>query len=98
MQGNQLTIEHVDKLRWFAQNSGNEVPYSSLDQLRLVSGPKGIYKPASMEYALSIRQVLGSKYNDGKVDWLGKGVWRFDYAQEGAHESDLNRLFTNRVS
>ncbi len=33
--------------------------------LRLVSAPKGIYKPADLPYALSIKIKLGSPYEDG---------------------------------
>jgi hypothetical protein len=87
---------HRNKLRWFEQNSGREVPYELLDQNRLVTKAKGIFKPKDTEYALSIRQVIGSRYNDGEVARFERGVWKLEYAQEGDTESDLQSLYANR--
>jgi hypothetical protein len=49
-----------------------------------------------MEYALSVRQVIGSRYNDSEIARFERGVWKLEYAQEGDTESDLKALYANR--
>ena len=57
---------------------------------------KGIYKPADLPYALSIRINLDSPYADGPPVPTPGGGWLLRYHQEGADPADRDRMFTNR--
>lgn len=85
-------------LRWFSANAGKIVPWTTLleDGTRLFSTPKGIYKPKSSEYALSIRQTLKNPYPDRELIRRPDGSWTYMYFQEGESPSGDN-LFTNRA-
>ena len=64
----RITPDHARRLAWFEEHqgqvSGPPQPLV-LGTLRLVSTPKGIYKPADQEYSLSIKIKPGSSYADG---------------------------------
>ena len=62
----------------------------------LVSKPKGIYKPADLPYALSIRINLDSPYPDGVPEPVPGGGWLLSYHQENADPADRDKIFTNR--
>lgn len=64
---------------------------------RLVSLAKGIYKPANLQYALSVRQTLSSPYHDLPPQYRPDGTWTYPYFQEGdaGVERDVLR-FTNQ--
>jgi len=64
--------------------------------LHLSGKAKGIYKPADLTYALSIRINLGSTYEDGAPVATPCGGWLLRYHQEGADPDDRDRMFTNR--
>lgn len=100
-----MTIENIiasspanmqSGLRWFSANAGKIVPWATQlkDGTRLFSTPKGIYKPESSEYALSIRQTLKSPYPDREPIRRPDGTWTYMYFQEGESPSGDN-LFTN---
>ena len=63
----RISPEHRRRLAWFEEHQGEVSPSPApLDGgLRLVSAPKGIYKPADLPYALSIKIKLDSRYADG---------------------------------
>lgn len=63
----RISPEHRRRLAWFEEHQGEVSPAPApLDGgLRQVSAPKGIYKPADLPYALSIKIKLGSPYQDG---------------------------------
>jgi putative restriction endonuclease len=69
---------------------------SSVGQ-RLATRAKGIYKPAGIAYALSIRETLNSPYHDREVLRRPDGTWCYPYYQEGDQPDERDRLFTNRA-
>lgn len=92
----KLTSEHRRALDWFAARAGTERPWPApLGGTLLATKAKGIYKPAWSEYALSVRQTLGSPYPDKEPIMRADGTWSYRYFQEGEVE-DLARLATNR--
>src|SRR5659263_197320 len=84
-------------LGWFAENAGKTVPWSPLlaNGTRLFSTPKGIYKPESSVYALSVRQTLKSSYLDREPLYRPDGTWTYSYFQEGNSPAD-DGLYTNQ--
>jgi len=64
--------------------------------LHLSGKAKGIYKPADLTYALSIRINLGSTYEDGVPVPTPGGGWVLRYHQEGTDPAYRDRMFTNR--
>ena len=62
----------------------------------LVSTPKGIYKPADLPYALSIKIKLDSPYEDGVPVPTPGGGWLLSYHQENADPAARDTMFTNR--
>lgn len=64
--------------------------------LRLVSAPKGIYKPEDLPYALSIKIKRHSPYPDGVPAPTVGGGWLLSYHQEGVTPDKRDAIFTNR--
>lgn len=93
-----LSVVHQVALRWFENRAGQELSWPKpLDNLFLLNKAKGIHKPAGWEHALSVRQGLDGPYADREVIDLGKGIWTYDYHQEGAEPSARDQDFTNRA-
>src|ERR1022692_314143 len=71
----RISPGHQRRLAWFERHEGeiSGIPGPLEDGLLLVSKPKGIYKPADLPYALSIRINLDSSYPDGVP---GACAWR----------------------
>jgi hypothetical protein len=94
-----FAVEHRKALRWFNANAGREVTWADiLDGTGLpVTTQKGIYKPASWRHALSIRQALGTSYDDRPLELLGDEKWALEYFQEGADPAHVDQYFTNRA-
>lgn len=92
-----LTAGHKRRLRWFAEHAGQTTFYPAPleDGLLIVTRPKGIYKPAELEYAVSVRINLDSPYADGKVRNRPDGSWYFDYHQENPDPTHRDREYTN---
>ena len=63
----RISTEHLRHLAWFEEHQDEVSPSPSRLEggLRLVSTPKGIYKPADLRDALSIKINLDSPYADG---------------------------------
>ena len=85
---NILDSQHSFALNWFNDNRGNELnlpnPLDFNDtQVRLWTQAKGIYKPEWSDYALSIKQVIGSPYADREIIEHEDGSWSYEYHQEG---------------
>ena len=95
-----LPERHQLGLRWFESNSGLVQHFpAALDQGQLLATKaKGIYKPADSNYALSIRIMLGSPYNDGEFFPLSVDGWVCAYHQENNPRDLVNshEMFTNR--
>jgi putative restriction endonuclease len=96
----RITPDHAHRLAWFEDHQGQvSGPPEPLEpgKLRLVSTPKGIYKPADLPYSLSIKIKPGSSYADGVPVPTPGGGWLLSYHQEGDAElADRERLNTNR--
>jgi putative restriction endonuclease len=64
--------------------------------LYLVSAPKGIYRPAGLPYALSIKIKLNSPYADGVPVPTPGGGWLLQYHQENADPASRDMARANR--
>ena len=95
-----LPERHQLGLRWFENNKGLVQHFPvAIDQGQLLAtSENGIYKPADSIYALSIRIMLGSPYNDGEFFRLGLDGWVCAYHQENNPRDILNShdLISNR--
>ncbi|GID94543.1 HNH endonuclease [Amorphoplanes digitatis] len=93
----KLSDGHRRRLAWFADHADevSALPGPLDDGSLLVSKPKGIYKPADLEYALSVRLNLHSSYPDGEIRRREDGSWFFNYHQEGNSAALRDRAFTN---
>jgi hypothetical protein len=94
----RISPEHRRRLAWFEEHQGEVSPAPAPLEggLRLVSAPKGIYKPADLPYALSIKINLGSPYADGVPVPTPGGGWLLSYHQENANPAARDTMFTNR--
>jgi putative restriction endonuclease len=93
-----LSNNHQKGLQWFIDHANTEQPWTpSVDDVLLVTKAKGIYKPAWMEYALSIRQVLGGPYPDRDPIARPDGTWIYQYYQEGDNLNDRDDMYTNKA-
>ncbi|MFF3445445.1 HNH endonuclease [Streptosporangium sp. NPDC002721] len=93
-----LTDSHRRRLAWFVDHADEVASFPGRldDGSFLVSAPKGIYKPADLEYALSVRINRQSPYPDGAVRRREDGSWFFNYHQEGLSPAQRDREYTNR--
>jgi putative restriction endonuclease len=66
---------HRAALQWFQQRRGDKIgwPEPMADGVFLVNRPKGIHKPASWRYTLSVRQALGGSYPDREPEKIRDG-------------------------
>jgi putative restriction endonuclease len=89
---------HLRRLAWFEGHQGeiSGFPAPLADGSLLAAKAKGIYKPADLPYALSIRINLGSPYADGVPVETPGGGWLLSYHQEGGDPTGRDRMFTNR--
>ena len=94
----RISPAHRQRLAWFEDHEGETsgIPGPLEDGQLLVSKPKGIYKPADLPYALSIRINLDSLYPDGIPEPAPGGGWLLSYHQENADPADRDKIFTNR--
>jgi putative restriction endonuclease len=94
----RISLDHRRRLAWFEDHKGEVtgMPAPLEDGLLLASKPKGIYKPRDLDYALSIRVNVGSRYDDGTPVPTPGGGWLLSYHQEGASRADRDRLSANR--
>ena len=80
----RISPEHRDRLAWFEEYQGDILPAPGG---RLMGGPlvspaKGIFKPADLPYALSIKVMLNSPYKDGVPVPTPGGGWVLEYHEE----------------
>ena len=94
-----LTQKHLACLKWFDDRKAMEVPWPSPlpDDTFLCTRAKGIYKPKDLCYALSIRQVLNSPYDDREPEVRPDGTWTYRYFQEGPKPEERDRYYTNQA-
>lgn len=88
---------HRAGLQWYIDHAGTEQhwPNPLPDGTLLVTRAKGIYKPAWMEYALSVRQVLGGPYADRDPVRREDGTWVYAYFQENSKPQERDSEYTN---
>jgi putative restriction endonuclease len=94
----RISPEHQRRLAWFEEHQGevSGFPERMPDGLLLSGKAKGIYKPADLPYALSIRINLGSSYTDGTPVPARGGGWRLSYHQEGQDPARRDQKSGNR--
>lgn len=93
-----LSPKHREALEWFHERRGHLIEWPKpLDGLFLVERAKGIRVPAGWEYALSIRQTLGSSYADEPPVRDVSGGWTYKYFQEGKEPEARDRFRSNRA-
>ena len=93
----KLPDRHAAALQWFHDRAGTDQPWPRPldDGTRLVTLPKGIYKPEWSSYALSVRQMLTSRYPDRAPAMRADGTWSYAYYQEGTDPTERDRFYTN---
>ena len=94
-----LTRSHQLGLCWFAERAGSLSPFPPPleDGTLLATRAKGIYKPAGLDYALSIRLMLSSPYADKTVERHADGTWSLKYFQENTDPNAVAQEYTNRA-
>ena len=80
----RVSPAHRDRLAWFEEHQGDVLPAPGgrLIGRPLVSPAKGIFKPADLPYALSIKIMLNSPYEDGVPVPTPGGGWVLEYHEE----------------
>lgn len=99
-----LEQAHQERLVWFRDRAGtiSNFPEPLRGGLLLASKGKAIYKPADLNFALSVRIMLESPYQDGEVFTREDGSWCVAYHQEvdkrQGEDAEIQRsaLWTNR--
>jgi putative restriction endonuclease len=99
-------VQHRAVLDWYQSRAGTTQPWPGTtqyqledgrtDEVRLASLPKGIYKPAWTDYAVSVRQSLEENYADYDPVKRADGVMEYRYHQEGRDPSARDEEYTNR--
>ena len=62
-----LPGDHQKKILWSFENKNKISPWAEISKKNLAIIPKGIYKPKNYTYALSMKTVIDSPYDDGDV-------------------------------
>lgn len=94
----KIAVNHAALLCWFEQFSGQILTWEQLKSApaTVVTSAKGIYKPASLRYALSIREILDSPYGNQEPKYQNDGSWCYEYPQEENKNGNSAALFTNQ--
>jgi len=96
----RISPQHRRRLAWFEEHQGEvaTAPLPLVGGLLLISRAKGIYKPADLSHALSIRiRMDGVPYGEGVPVPTSGGCWELSYHQEGADPPARDTMFTNRA-
>lgn len=92
-----LEPHHRRRLEWFDEHTGATVPFPEpTADGPLATRAKGIYKPAGLEHALSVRVVINSPYADKAVERSPDGTWSLRYFQENPDPAQKMGEYTNR--
>jgi hypothetical protein len=94
-----LSPLHIEALKWFSINRMTEKHYSEISGLKkfdngeiyLVNSAKGIHKPQSQIYALSIKVMKNSPYKDC-IEYKRDKRWFLAYNQEKGNSWTNNSL------
>ncbi len=96
-----LPESFVDALAWFEANASrvfSKRPFDVGIGIKVSSLQKGIWKPAGVQYALSVVQIRGGAYPDEDPVFEAGGMWSYVYHQQGTSAEDLrdpSRQFAN---
>jgi hypothetical protein len=95
-----LPERHRVALEWFVANAGANVSWPApvrapQGDTLIATKAKGIYKPNWMDYALSVRQTLGSPYADREPVTRADGTWVYAYYQENPDPASRDTEYTN---
>ena len=93
----ELSPSHKQRLAWFEERSGMITGWPSplREGIHLASKAKGIFKPADLEFAVSIRVSFNGPYSDGEVEYRGDDSWSLRYSQEEPDGYDPSTYWTN---
>jgi len=98
-----LFPHQLDVLAWFEANSGRVFSRRPFDvglPIKVTSSQRGIWKPASTPYAVSVVQTHKGVYPDQPPIFADDGTWTYFYHQQGSSREDLidpDRDYTNRA-
>jgi hypothetical protein len=97
----KLSGVHREALTWFEEKRGQRVSWSEMKEhanngIRLSSAPKGIYKPAYTDFALSVRTMQDGPYPDKDVEYRPDGSWVCQYFQENSDPNVRDTYASNR--
>lgn len=92
-----LSKGHQEELRWFEKNKGQTIPWKDIRNRKLAKSPKGIYCPAGNDYALAIKNIIGSEYSlrESYVFEHEYGAFYFEYPAETNKRGKDIELYTN---
>lgn len=93
-----ISQQHAALLSWFEPFVGQVLTWEQLKSApaHVVNKAKGIYKPRSISYALSIREMLNSPYGNQDPEFQSDGSWRYQYRQEESSTGDSASLSANQ--
>jgi hypothetical protein len=80
-----LSADHLERLTWFNERTGQVIPWPQPlpEKRHLATLAKGIYKPDGWDYALSIKILPDSPYNDGHPIPTPGGGWLLSQPDPG---------------
>ena len=92
-----LSDGHQEELQWFEKNKGQTIPWKYIKNRKLARSPKGIYCPAGKDYALAIKNIIGSEYSlrESHVFEHDNGAFYFEYPTETAKRGKDIEFYTN---
>ena len=85
-----LDEDHKQNLIWFWENKSKNMKWSDIKDSSEANNNfskvlKGIYRPAGKDYALAIKNLIGSHYNSRESKSVyedDRGGWYFEYPPE----------------
>jgi len=87
-----LPAWHQESLAWFELHAGQSFAKRPFDvglSVKVTSLQKGIWKPGSSPYALSVVQTPKGVYADQDPVFHSDGTWQYFYHQQGQTAADL---------
>lgn len=93
----RLPLSHRRALLWFSEHQGQEIqwPRPMPDGIFLANKANGVHKPASWEYALSVRQLLNVPCHEPEPVMHADGSWTCHYCEEQSTNVHHENIITN---
>lgn len=90
----ELSHLHSTALRWFAENTDSYFDKRPIDVgigVNVSDARRGIWKPAKIDYPISVVQTHGKHYKDADLppQFNTDGTWTCIYSQQGRTEDEL---------